>query len=361
MRRRDFLLAGASALALGGGALWLLEERATEAPARAGVTASTLDADFSPPGRLGHGAWEAIAALQFTAPAAVASTQSLAEVEDALITRLQLSRNLDIDREAFAAALAQAIRDDFRQGQTCQADGWILSQSECNVATLRLLGLGGDDGPATREQAFREAQIADVSNWGPRQTQVNTPVNVQPDGHSGIWIKASGAPSWVLFEIGGHRVPVHHYEDLLTTGLYGSLQQTILSKPGRYPVALVDEMARERQVFGEFVVEGPVQPKANAANKVFCAITAWGPKHTQAGQPANPQPDGNEALWIKTACVSDGMRVLFADTELATTHRQGLITARVPLALIAKPGVYPITLRDHNSGQNVLVGEYTVR
>lgn len=372
MRRREFLIGGGSALVLGLGAAWWGHERHEPAATKpaAPVTNQGLPRDFVPPHRLGRGAWEAIAALAGTdtvadrVAAANPGTESAAALEDALIERLQLGAELQLDKATFAERLATAVQEDFRQRRLCDDPNWVLGATECLVARLRRDVLGDQAGSTAAEAEFRDGHIADIGDWGPRGTEVDTPVNVQSDGHSGIWIKAPGAPPWTQFEIGGERVrtiPVPG--DVLATGLYGDLQPRILQKAGEYPVALVDPMSHVRQVFGVFVVR-PQTPRARLADgstsRVFCTPTEWGPRETSVGKPANPQPDGSEALWIKVPCAPQTTRVWFGDTPLRTTVGDGLITARVPVALIGSAGRVEVTLRDRDSGETLSIGEYVL-
>ena len=372
MRRREFLIGGGSALVLGLGAAWLRHERPSPTFAKTAAPATRLDLppDFVPPHRLGRGAWEAIAALagaDVVADRSIAmnpNAESAAQLEDTLIARLQLEEELQIDAATFSARLATAVQDDFRQGRLCDDPDWVLSATECLVARLRHDTLGNQADATAMEEAFRDGHIADIGEWGPQGTEVDTPVNVQTDGHSGIWIKAAGAPPWTQFEIGGERVrTIPAPGNVLTTGLYGALQPRILSQAGEYPVALVDPMARVRQEFGVFVVR-PKAPRAQLADgstsEVFCTPTEWGPRETSVGIPANPQPDGSEALWIKVPCAPETTRVWFGDTALRTTVSDGLITARVPIALIGSAGRVEVTLRDRHSGETLSIGDFTI-
>ncbi|MCK9538209.1 hypothetical protein [Dokdonella sp.] len=361
MRRRGFLIGGASALLLGSGAVWLQRG----APWRGAETASAVRARL----RLGDGAYAAIRALQGTDPiagAAMAAMQGVADpaiaIENSLIERLGLARELDIAAPAFDRRLAAAIGEDFRQARLCAGSDWVLSQTECEVAALRLMVFGAQPS-VTNEEGYAQGQIAEIIDWGQRETQQDTPFNVQGDGHSGIWIKTRGAPPWVRFEIGGERVGTVHTGDLITTGLYGDLQGRILSTPGAYEVALVDEMARIRQPFGVFTV----RPRAarlvradGSVSKVFCPVQGWGPSAAVAGQPANPQPNGNEAFWIQTACAPPSVRAFLGETELRTTVSLDLVTASVPRSRIARPGEWMLELRDRESGEVLQVGRYAV-
>lgn len=77
----------------------------------------------------------------------------------------------------------------------------------------------------------------------------------------------------------------------------------------------------------------------------FCPVTAWGPDHTAAGIPSNPQPDGSQGIWIKIPCYPADARILFNGKELDTFYEPGLITALLPRESIQKPGVFDLALR----------------
>jgi len=357
MRRRQFLIAGTAVVAAGAGAaLWL----------KRGVTRKRDDM------RLGDGAYTVIGALrgtdavaQYAIDAVNGAPDPLVPIEKALIERLGIGNDLGISASNFAAKLADAVRDDYRQRRFCKGSAWLVSETECNVAALRLLVFGA--APAVDDSAeaeLSEGKIVDVEDWGERSTEVNTPFAVQSDGHSGIWIKAKNAPPWVKFEIDGVRVRTFHSENAITTGLYGDLGPRVLSRVGEHPVALVDEMAGIRQPLGVFTVR-PRAPRLRrpdgTVSELFCPVDAWGPDGTTAGTPANRQPDGSEGLWIKTACAPATARIVFGGVELSSTVRPGLVTAAVPLTLIGESRDVPVELRDRRSGETMAVGTFRIQ
>lgn len=350
MRRREFLVASAALATAGGGALWL--SRAHRHP-RDGL-------------RLGEGAYAVIKALRGTDPIAKVASEgtprSAKSLEDILIQHLDLQNSFDISASDFAKKIVDAVREDFRQKRFCKTSPWLISETECYAAALRLSVFGPLSSDAPSED-FSEGKIVDVEDWGERETELDTPFNVQTDGHSGIWIKAHNAPPWLKFQIDDERVQTFHSSGVITTGLYGGLQGRVLSKIGEHPVALVDEMARIRQPLGVFTVK-PRTPRLKRADgsisEVFCPIGHWGPRGTVVGQAANPQPGSAEGLWIKTTCAPNTVRVLFGSSELRTTVSRGIITAVVPLTKLNKPGEIPIRLRDTETGEVADVGMYVI-
>lgn len=353
MRRREFLLAGGTVLLAGTGAGWLGWRRYGDDR-----------------WRLGAGGREVIASLRGTTPLADEVRDELAaegltpeEVERRLLRRLGLEDTPEAAAGEFAARLAAAVREDFAARRLCRGSGWIVTETECLAAVLHWLMF-----PQLREAAagpaeFAEGQIATVLDWGPRGTEENTPFNVQRDGHSGIWIRVDEAPPWVKFEIGGLRASTHYSRGVIATGLYDRMQDAILPVPGEYPVALVDEMAGVRQPFGMFVVR-PRPPRLRRADGTesiaFCEIGEWGPQETVTGLPSNPQADGGEGLWVRTACAPRGVRLVFGGSELRTVVAVGVVTASVPLELLGVPGDIKVELRDPATGETVTVGHFRI-
>ncbi len=361
MQRRTFLIATGSVALLAGGRI--LVERADWLRPSLERERKRLHL------RLGDGAWSTLAGLECTdtigqAWLSQSANRSVdaAAVENHLIERLGLGANLAIAAGPFAQVLSEAIRSDFRDRRLCDADRWIVSETECQVAALRLLVLGKDAEP--EPISYTDGTIVEVEDWGPREAEQGAPFNVQRDGHSGLWIKARRAPDWVRFEIEGSRVPTVVSENVITTGLYGTLQDQVLSKAGTYPVFLVDEMAHVRQHFGDFIVTPRAERILRAdgtRSSYFCPISDWGPREIVAGEPANPQPDGAEGIWIKTACAPANTRIVFDGTPLTTTVRKGLVTARVPAAHITTARSIKVQLRESESGEVLEVGNFVIQ
>jgi GT2 family glycosyltransferase len=68
-------------------------------------------------------------------------------------------------------------------------------------------------------------------------------------------------------------------------------------------------------------------------------IVALGPGRMPRGVPFNVQPDGSSALWVRLSRrAAPGWRLQLGGTLLETTHRGAVLTARVPLQVIAAAG-----------------------
>lgn len=285
------------------------------------------------------------------------------ELERRLLAMLETDEPVHASAPHFSERLAAAVSRDFEAGRLCEIEGWLLSETECLAATLRLV-LYGETEPAGATD-WRQGELAEVVDWGPRETTRGVGVNVQPDGHSGLWFKIDHAPSWLKIEIDGVVAPTVISEAVVTSGLYGELRDRILDAPGEYPIALVDPMQRIRQPIGHFVVKAPPPYLVleDGSTSVFCAVEAWGPDVTFAGRPSNPQREGHEGLWIRTACAPDQVQVLYDGDALVTTNDRGngLITALLPPSHFAVAREARLQLHDMETGEVLDVGIFVVK
>lgn len=83
-------------------------------------------------------------------------------------------------------------------------------------------------------------------------------------------------------------------------------------------------------------------------------IKSVGPADIQAGKKFNVQPDGSSALWLNTQGVTATAVPVLAGVELSGVNVRDngtLVTALVPEKLTAKPGSYPLFLRDRPTGK----------
>ncbi|MEB2314656.1 MAG: hypothetical protein OZ919_00985 [Xanthomonadaceae bacterium] len=295
---------------------------------------------------------------------------------DALIERLgaRLEGALR-DRTAIEARLGELVRADFAAARTCRVDGWMLSQTECDLAGLRwhLLGEAPAASAAAAPQAAAAAAatpgspaaaIVEVTNWGPRTTEQGSKFNVQPDGHSGLWFVAPGTPDWVKVRIDGQESPTTVSEAGFTSGIFGSLQERILATPGSYRVELYDPVNDTVQPIGELVVR-PMAERAiredGTRSSIFCPVTEWGPTETTVGVAENAQPDGSQGMWFLLPCAPNNVQLVFGDDRLPATRTDRGITSRVPLALLESPGTVSISLRHIHSGEELTVGLFEIR
>ena len=161
------------------------------------------------------------------------------------------------------AAIRERVGRDFAEGATCQVDGWQLSQTECRLAAVAFLFLksGGrvaepqadPDGPLAHLPA---ARFAIVDRWGPQLAQAGEPFNVQRSGDSAMWFRFSRLDA-VSFEVFIGKYPartiVKPGELFAVANLSERLAKELVSRPGAYPVFLVDA-GRGKQLIGHFNV-----------------------------------------------------------------------------------------------------------
>ncbi|MCX7555791.1 hypothetical protein OS187_02980 [Xanthomonadaceae bacterium JHOS43] len=335
---------------------------------------------------LGDGLDQALAALDGTHGIGRAYVES----QTPALTAEQLTRELGRrfgnplkDLATAEATIAQTIKADFAAGRTCRVDGWLLSQTECELAGLRW-HLHGDApairavaatpvaaaavAPAATPEVTGEAetpvsQIVEVLNWGPRTTEQGTRFNEQPDGHSGLWFQADNVPSWVKVRIDGADAPTQVSERGFTSGLFGDTQERILSTPGNYRIELHDPMRDITQLIGEFEVR-PMAERAvlpdGTHSRVFCPVVSWGPESTIAGVAANAQPDGSQGMYFTLPCAPRNVQLVFGEDRLPATRTERGVTARVPLAHLAVPGKIALKLRDADSGEELPAGTFEI-
>ncbi len=95
-------------------------------------------------------------------------------------------------------------------------------------------------------------------------------------------------------------------------------------------------------------------------------ITAWGPQTTSQGQAFNPQPNGNSALWIKTADLTGANYVVFFGKypTHSTVHASGLITADLlpaeAIEATQATGTTPVFLVDSRKKIKQKIGMFTI-
>lgn len=275
-------------------------------------------------------------------------------------------------RDIIEQRIAGAIRADFAERRLCNVAGWQLSQTECELAGLRWLALGDAPGRAAVDDASTHAEtatatadtlIAEVTDWGPRGTEQGVPFNLQSDGHSGLWFAAKDVPNWVVIRIDGVEAATTINETTVTSGLFGALKDRILATPGRYPIEFYDPMKKRVQPIGDLVIRERAERMLRADGSrsgVFCPVTGWGPSDTVAGVAANPLPDGSLGMWFALACAPRNVQLCFGDDRLAATRGDTAVTARVPLALIESARTVPLRLRDADTGEELVVGDFRI-
>jgi hypothetical protein len=249
--------------------------------------------------------------------------------------------------------LQQLSRQDFVADRVLDIEGWQLSETECQANALAASLQGFTEALQAEKTAPIKADFVEVENWGPRSTIEGETFNEQPDGHSGIWIKASGVPPATVLMFSNVSQSTNIYADHLTSGLRGTFMKTIIAKPGKYSVDLYDQDRHRIQHLGEFEVVARKEPLPFEQ----CRVAAWGPQQAVSGQPFNEQASGASAFWIRTNCTLDDGVVVFEGRKLKTTIRpqDGLITASMPDGHTLAPGSYPLKLLFADSGVEVAV------
>lgn len=95
--------------------------------------------------------------------------------------------------------------------------------------------------------AATEGELRAVSAWGPRSTRVLTPFNVQPNGHSALWVVGTGSQR-VKLELGGTVLPTVVAPNGVTASVTPELVRTITAQRGDLPVYLVSSEGRRQQI-----------------------------------------------------------------------------------------------------------------
>jgi len=281
-----------------------------------------------------------------------------ADLEQRLVADL-----IDPDREeTIAEAVDRAVRDDFTAGRIIEVDGWQLSVTECRLAALAAAHQGFKSAQTPELPEIRDAQIVEIKGWGPKSTKQGQPFNEQPDGHSGFWFQALGAPASVVIQFDGKTQGTVIFAEVVTSGLRDDYMHEVINTPGVYKVELFDKAALTRQLIGEFTVhpsgDQPWQtPMEEPAN---CIIETWGPAKSTAGKPFNPQPGGASAFWVRSNCAVQGNQLHLDGVPLKTTVKKGLMTATVPNGHQLPAGLHELVLRVGSGNQSVAVGTLVI-
>lgn len=279
-----------------------------------------------------------------------------------LLTTLKLDLEKNHASGEISTLIDAIIRDDFRNRRMIEVEGWQLSITECRLAALAALSQGISEPVTPAAAKLNESQFVNVTNWGPQSTQKGMVFNEQPDGHSGIWIKAEGAPASTVLVFDGHVLSTQVYGETLTSGLYGKLMERIINTPGTYTLELLDQTRQIKQPLGVFTVKPGLESVKNSDGRgvTTCVISGWGPEYSFAGQPFNEQPGGNSAFWIKTNCTNHGTRVLLDGKQLRTTLHEGLVTASVPGGHELEAGLHTLEIAPGGTESRVSIGSFRV-
>lgn len=263
---------------------------------------------------------------------------------------------------SFQQQFETMIRNDFATNHVVDVEGWQLSATECQMVALAASLQGHRGMKAPKKVPARIGQIAEVEDWGPKSTVQGAKFNEQPDGHSGLWVKAAGVPVSVVVVFADKNQTTQVYADTITSGLRGQFMDDVINTPGEYSVALYDKSRRLIQPIGQFQVlkPGVLANNMEAADLDKCLVEKWGPSHATAGKPFNPQPQGESAFWIKTNCALDGSKLILDGVNLDTTVRKNLLTALVPRGHKMKSGNYELEIKLGFSERILKVGLFRI-
>ena len=280
---------------------------------------------------------------------------ALQQALSAILEEKLAFRNGDDD---IGQRLQQATQTDFARGRVLDIDGWQFSETECQVAALAASIQGFSEPVEIELLPPKEVDFVEVENWGPQRTLQGETFNEQPDGHSGIWVKATGIPPATTLMFSGIPQASNVYADHLSSGLRGKFMNMTIAEPGVYTVDLYDRSQHRIQRIGEFEVVERTVPVPFSK----CRIAAWGPVHAVSGKAFNVQPNGASALWFNTNCAQHNVVVMLNGRDLTTTIRQqdGLVTARIENGHELAPGDYRVELRFVDNGNVLPVGKLNV-
>lgn len=271
--------------------------------------------------------------------------------------------------QGLESALRKAIEEDHARGRTKEVSGWVLAESELDLlvysaALHQLAGTQARDETITGATAPEQSFVT-VKAWGPQRACAGSGFNVQSDGHSSIWMQVSDdAPAGLVVLVAGKEVRTTQANGLLTTRFDPPDLERDFGEPGTVLLELFHPGRGIKQTVGEFTIAAGGAFATTTVGKpstTFREVEGWGPNKTRPGEPFNPQPSGDSALWIKTSCAPPDTRVRFGSQLLETQVGPETVSARLRgIGAIAKEGPVPIHLVHAGTGEEVLVGEFAV-
>ncbi|MFV0478765.1 MAG: hypothetical protein ACK5ME_13160 [Parahaliea sp.] len=358
IRRRQFLFASTTLLGTGALVYYAIKPDDPVTPA---VASGKLQLNST----LGEGMDALLLSLTGTdALGAVWMSQPWLPDRSALISHFNFARGQPFAQ--LVPLMHQRIQRDYRGSKLCQLDGWTFSESECYLIGLRYQLLREVQGQvallASQEQVLKpqapadytEGHIAELEDWGPRYTLLGERVNVQLDGHSGLWFKMAAVPAHAKIMIDGEIAKTSVSDKVVTSGLFAEQQNRILATAGRYEIALIDPVRGLRQHLAYFEVRDPAQP---VAADVSCEIENWGPRRSPLGTLANQQPDGSLGVWVKADCLPPDTRLMVGDDLVPSGVRKPGLTGAIPSALLAQPGILQLYLFSADTQWRIPLGE----
>ncbi len=275
-----------------------------------------------------------------------------------LLQRLRESGQKDLQQ-----ALEAAIVSDFTVGRVVELEGWQLSVTECLVAAAAARIRGLESPLAKIDRDVELGEIVPIEDWGPRETRENQVFNPQPGDRAALWIRADGpVPDGVKVVIGGEVQETGVDDGLITCILDSDLTEQLISAPALHRVFLLHEDAGKIQPVGQLQVREAAPPATledGSQSTVFCEVERWGPARAPAGSAFNEQPDGNAAFWVRIGCAPSTARLVLDGTPLPTHVGTGMVTARVPHYEDLDQGSRKLVIEDTDTGERVLVGEFS--
>lgn len=205
--------------------------------------------------------------------------------------------------------------------------------------------------PAPTPKPAPRPPAPQLASWGPQQTLIGTPFNVQKDGSSAFWFKVKNAAPKMVVIFDGKPLATDH---AASGSLSALLKPEALKKAGRHEIQVVDQatgQGTDKVIFS--VVEAPKAEPANAAKAAPASaqptpqIVSWGPRQTRAGEPFSRQPDGSSSIWFQVSDGTPATVVVFEGKPLKTFYRDAsFLSANVPMEFLKKKGHYRLWLQN---------------
>jgi hypothetical protein len=102
---------------------------------------------------------------------------------------------------------------------------------------------------------FREADLAEITRWGPESTTVGEPFNVQADGNSAFWFEAYLPSSDLVVFLGEMQLSTARDRRSMTASPTTDQLEELIRKPGRYRLYAVSLLRKKKQKIGNFEVK----------------------------------------------------------------------------------------------------------
>ena len=170
----------------------------------------------------------------------------------------------------------------------------------------------------------------------PSKVIAGQPFSLAPSGLSTLIVIGLYLPAQCRVRIGNQSLEAN--VSPAGTEATALVPEAVFAKPGAFEVTVEQPDGRRSNPL-PFTVLSETGPEP--------AIAALYPAGTIAGQPFNVQPQRGAAVRIRGADFLPGAKVLFGSTELDTVFvAEDDLSAWVPPALFAQPGVIQVTVRN---------------